>query len=195
MTTLRRATGDVAAKAAPSGAGRATPRFRHADFKVGAEIRRADFEAWIASGPARIATAGDAALADAALSPREVDRVLLTGGTSLVPAVRALFERRFGAGRLAAGGEFVSVAGAGADGTGARRPSRADRSPPRDGEAPHEGDRGGILGGVANPVVDLALAGPLVTGASLRVRRTSCRLPNSRGKTAAPQRRREPAAG
>jgi hypothetical chaperone protein len=39
-----------------------------------------------------------------------VDRVFLTGGTSLVPAVRRLFERRFGAERLAGGGEFVSVA-------------------------------------------------------------------------------------
>jgi hypothetical chaperone protein len=39
-----------------------------------------------------------------------VDRVFLTGGTSLVPAVRAIFEERFGAGRVSAGGEFVSVA-------------------------------------------------------------------------------------
>ena len=39
-----------------------------------------------------------------------VDRVFLTGGTSLVPAVRRLFEERFGPHRVAAGGEFVSVA-------------------------------------------------------------------------------------
>ena len=39
-----------------------------------------------------------------------VDRVFLTGGTAFVPAVRRLFETRFGADRLAGGGEFVSVA-------------------------------------------------------------------------------------
>jgi hypothetical chaperone protein len=39
-----------------------------------------------------------------------VDRVFLTGGTSFVPAVRAIFERRFGASRVRAGNEFTSVA-------------------------------------------------------------------------------------
>ena len=52
----------------------------------------------------------DAALADAGLAAGDVDRVFLTGGTSLVPAVRGLFEQRFGAARIAGGGEFVSVA-------------------------------------------------------------------------------------
>ena len=36
--------------------------------------------------------------------------MFLTGGTSLVPAVRRLFTTRFGAGRVVGGGEFVSVA-------------------------------------------------------------------------------------
>ncbi|HQT47786.1 MAG TPA: Hsp70 family protein, partial [Acidocella sp.] len=40
----------------------------------------------------------------------EIDRVFLTGGTSFVPAVRNLFTERFGAQRISAGGEFVSVA-------------------------------------------------------------------------------------
>jgi hypothetical chaperone protein len=34
----------------------------------------------------------------------------MTGGTSLVPAVRNIFSRRFGEARLSSGGEFVSVA-------------------------------------------------------------------------------------
>ena len=38
-----------------------------------------------------------------------VDRVFPTGGTSLVPVVRR-FTDRFGADRVAGGGEFVSVA-------------------------------------------------------------------------------------
>ena len=36
--------------------------------------------------------------------------MFLTGGTSFVPAVRGLFERRFGAEKVSGGGEFVSVA-------------------------------------------------------------------------------------
>jgi hypothetical chaperone protein len=97
-------------KAALSGAEAAVLRFRHGDFSIGQEIRRADFEAWIAPDLARMGAAVDAALADAGLRPSQVDRVFLTGGTSLVPAVRALFEERFGAGHIIGGGEFVSVA-------------------------------------------------------------------------------------
>ena len=100
----------AAAKAALSGADRTVLRFRHADFVVEEEIARADFEAWIAPDLARLSACVDRALAEAGLRPGEVDRVFLTGGTSLVPAVRRLFETRFGAGRIVGGGEFVSVA-------------------------------------------------------------------------------------
>ncbi|MDP3417081.1 Hsp70 family protein [Falsiroseomonas sp.] len=99
-----------AAKAALSKAETATLRFRHADFEVAAEIARSDFEAWIAPELAQMRVAVDAALADAGLPATAVDRVFLTGGSSLVPAVRRIFEDRFGADRVVAGGEFVSVA-------------------------------------------------------------------------------------
>jgi hypothetical chaperone protein len=39
-----------------------------------------------------------------------VDRVFLTGGTSFVPAVRRIFEKRFTAERVRTGNEFTSVA-------------------------------------------------------------------------------------
>ena len=52
----------------------------------------------------------DLALAEAGLRADAIDRVFLTGGTSLVPAVRGLFTGRFGAERVTGGGEFVSVA-------------------------------------------------------------------------------------
>ena len=39
------------------------------------------------------------------------DQVFLTGGTSFVPAVRRLFEERFGAARVTGGGELVSHSG------------------------------------------------------------------------------------
>jgi hypothetical chaperone protein len=97
-------------KAALSRAESATLSFRHEDFVVEAPIARAEFESWIAPDLARMGAAVDAALADAGLAAGAVDRVFLTGGTSLVPAVRAIFEARFGAARIAGGGEFVSVA-------------------------------------------------------------------------------------
>jgi hypothetical chaperone protein len=97
-------------KAALSAADQAVLEFRHGGFALAAPIARADFEAWIAPELARIATAVDAALADAGTAPDAVDRVFLTGGTSLVPAVRRIFASRFGAARVVAGGEFVSVA-------------------------------------------------------------------------------------
>ena len=98
------------AKTALSRAEATTLRFAHADFLVEAPIDRAEFEGWIAPELGRIAAALDAALADAGLAPGQVDTVFLTGGTSLVPAVRRLFEDRFGPHRVTAGGEFVAVA-------------------------------------------------------------------------------------
>jgi hypothetical chaperone protein len=50
----------------------------------------------------------DLALAEAGRPT--VDRMCLTGGTSLVPAVRRVFVGRFGAGLVVSDGEFVSVA-------------------------------------------------------------------------------------
>ena len=85
-------------------------RFVHADFAIDETIARKDFEQWIAPDIARIASTVDVALADAGLREDAVDHVFLTGGTSLVPAVRDLFVTRFGAGRITGGREFVSVA-------------------------------------------------------------------------------------
>ncbi|WP_159348181.1 Hsp70 family protein [Roseomonas harenae] len=98
------------AKAALSSAEEAVLSFQHEDFSIESRIARADFEAWIAPDLARMEAAVEAALADAGIGADAVDRVFLTGGTSLVPAVRALFARRFGEERIFGGGEFVSVA-------------------------------------------------------------------------------------
>ncbi len=97
-----------ATKAALSMADRALLRFDGGTFQVEAEIARLDFEAWIAPDLAAMSDAVDRALALAEVAG--VDRVFLTGGTSYVPAVRRLFEDRFGAERVSGGGEFVSVA-------------------------------------------------------------------------------------
>jgi len=96
------------AKAALSSAEGTVLRFAHGDLLIEAPVGRAEFEGWIAPDLARMAAAVDAALADAGVEG--VDRVFLTGGTSLVPAVRRIFARRFGEERIFGGGEFVSVA-------------------------------------------------------------------------------------
>jgi hypothetical chaperone protein len=98
------------AKTALSRSEAVTLRFHHKDFVLAETITRTDFEAWIAPDLDRIGATVDKALQEAALSPGEIDRVFLTGGTSFIPAIRTLFERRFGADRVSAGGEFVAVA-------------------------------------------------------------------------------------
>lgn len=99
-----------AAKMALSHEESTTLRFAHDGLDITANIERSDFEAWIAPDLARMGTAIDAALTDAKLERNQIDQVFLTGGTSFVPAVRRLFEDRFGHHRVTAGGELVSVA-------------------------------------------------------------------------------------
>jgi hypothetical chaperone protein len=96
---------------------RALSSSEHAEFhfagggiEIGADVRRADFEHWIADDLARIEAAMDQALVRAGVSPEAIDRVFLTGGSSLIPAIRALFARRFGDERIATGGELTSIA-------------------------------------------------------------------------------------
>lgn len=97
-------------KAALSLHAEARLRFVEGPVAIDQVVTRAHFEAWITPELRQLSTAVDGALAQARLRPADVDRVFLTGGTSFVPAVRQLFEARFGAGRVSGGGEFVSVA-------------------------------------------------------------------------------------
>ena len=85
-------------------------RFRDGSMDIVAVVHRADFEGWIAEELQSIEHCVDALLAASNISPREVDRVFLTGGTSFVPAVRRIFEARFTASRVRSGNEFTSVA-------------------------------------------------------------------------------------
>jgi len=84
--------------------------FKAAGFEIDSVITRAQFESWIEPELEGIEEALEEALANASISHRDVDRVFLTGGSSFVPAVRRIFERRFGADRVDAGNEFVSIA-------------------------------------------------------------------------------------
>ena len=74
------------------------------------DVRRSDFDRWIAPELNAIEGAVDLALSRAGLAAGQVDRVFLTGGSSFVPAVRAIFARRFGEARLESGAELTSIA-------------------------------------------------------------------------------------
>lgn len=89
---------------------RAEFAFDAPDLAIHADVSRAEFEAWIAPDLQRIAETVSTALARAGLADDAIDHVFLTGGSSLIPAVRALFERRFGEGRIAQGDELTSIA-------------------------------------------------------------------------------------
>ena len=69
-------------------------------------MTRADFETWIAADIERISAAIDAALERADVTVETVNSVFMTGGTSYVPAVRRLFEQRFGHEKLRYGDAF-----------------------------------------------------------------------------------------
>jgi hypothetical chaperone protein len=83
---------------------------RLGEFHIEQEISRQDFEGWIADDIARIEQTVDQLLQRESVSVDEIDRVFLTGGSSFIPAVRSVFETRFGADRLADGEHFQSVA-------------------------------------------------------------------------------------
>jgi hypothetical chaperone protein len=91
---------------------RETSEFEYEDPLVSIKqtVQRSDFEDWIEPELSAISDCVDSLLKDAKTKTAQIDRVFLTGGTSLVPAVRRIFEHRFGAEKVQAGDEFTSVA-------------------------------------------------------------------------------------
>lgn len=85
-------------------------RFEGPGLSIEAEVSRTEFESWIEPDLQRIAGAVDQALANAGLEAQQIDHVFVTGGSSLIPAVRRLFEQRFGEDRIASGNELTSIA-------------------------------------------------------------------------------------
>src|SRR3954468_19144463 len=73
-------------------------------------IARGGFETWIGDDLAAIEQVLDDVLARAGVAERDIDRVFATGGTSLVPVVRARLAARFGDAKLVGGEELTSVA-------------------------------------------------------------------------------------
>ncbi len=84
--------------------------FSGAGLSIEADLTRADFERWIAPDIVRIEAAVDRALERSGVVPQDIDRIFLTGGSSLIPRIRRIFHDRFGSGRIASGGELTSIA-------------------------------------------------------------------------------------
>jgi hypothetical chaperone protein len=93
-----------------SGSESAEFRFRDGSMALDIAVTRTQFEGWIADELLALETCIASLFESSGVDPRDVDRVFLTGGTSFVPAVRRIFERRFGAERVRTGEAFTSVA-------------------------------------------------------------------------------------
>ena len=99
-----------AAKVALSAKDETVLRFDQMGVTIERPITRGEFDGWIAQDVAAIEAALDRAMQEAGTRSQDIEAVFMTGGTSHVPAVRALFERRFGVERLHIGDAFRSVA-------------------------------------------------------------------------------------
>lgn len=84
--------------------------FRDGSMDLHIAVTREAFEGWIAEELGAIEQCIDSLLETSGIPRSQVDRVFLTGGTSLVPAVRRIFRERFGEDRIRTGDEFISVA-------------------------------------------------------------------------------------
>jgi hypothetical chaperone protein len=84
--------------------------FTDLPLDIQATITRAQFEGWVEEETTAMAECVDRLLASTGVAAKDVDQVFMTGGTSFVPAVRRIFDERFGAEKIRAGGEMISVA-------------------------------------------------------------------------------------
>jgi hypothetical chaperone protein len=84
--------------------------FEGGGLRIETEVSRADFESWIAQDVARMEETVDKALVVAGVDAGAIDRVFLTGGTSLTPRIRRIFVERFGEEAIEIGGELTSIA-------------------------------------------------------------------------------------
>jgi hypothetical chaperone protein len=84
--------------------------YREERVQIDVPLTRAEFERCIAPGVRQLESCLDTVLERAQLAPERIDAVVLTGGSSLIPAIGSIFERRFGAEKLRRSDAFSSVA-------------------------------------------------------------------------------------
>lgn len=85
-------------------------RFNDGVINLEAAVDRSSFEEWISEELGQIESCVDALLNASGVCRKDIDMVFLTGGSSFVPAVKRIFEERFGTNRIRTGNEFTSVA-------------------------------------------------------------------------------------
>jgi hypothetical chaperone protein len=83
--------------------------FTERDLAISEEIGKTEFEALNAENFQQIAACIDEVVAHSGLLPAQIDTVFLTGGTSRIPRIQALFAERFGQGKLENRDAFTSV--------------------------------------------------------------------------------------
>ncbi|MDD2309041.1 MAG: Hsp70 family protein [Desulfuromonadaceae bacterium] len=87
----------------------ATIEFTDRDLCINEGIGKGEFEMLNADNFEQIAACIDDVIERSGLLPAQIDTVFLTGGTSRIPSVQALFVARFGAEKLANRDAFTSV--------------------------------------------------------------------------------------
>lgn len=85
-------------------------RFNGAGLSIAQPVTRADFEQWIAPDVEKIEASVAHVLTAAGIAANKIDKVFLTGGSSLIPCIRTLFEKQFGKEKIATGNELTSIA-------------------------------------------------------------------------------------
>lgn len=93
-----------------SAAARAALPLEFLEKDLSLEASRADFEGAIAGQIDRLQETASTCIAAAGLKPAAIDTILLTGGSSRVPAVRAAIARAAPAAKLAGSSDLLSVA-------------------------------------------------------------------------------------
>lgn len=88
---------------------RSAIRFAGQDLVIDEPLGRRDLEWIIARDAADILACVDAALTEAGLAPEQIDAVIRTGGSSLIPLFQRMLAQKFGAHKLRAMDEFSSV--------------------------------------------------------------------------------------
>jgi hypothetical chaperone protein len=97
------------AKCELSGQELARINFKDRDLNITEEIGREEFETLNGDNFQQIASCIDEVVAKSGLQSAQIDTVFLTGGTSRIPRIQALFTERFGRDKLEQRDAFTSV--------------------------------------------------------------------------------------
>ena len=85
-------------------------RFKEGKLAISEPVSLTQFQDIIENNVSRIATCVDEVLDQAGMTPEHIDTVFLTGGSSHIPMIRELFEKRFGLEKMKSTDAFTSVA-------------------------------------------------------------------------------------